>query len=296
MTKHKKLLIINSNEFNLNSLVLGTLKTDEDNNQHIEIRYKNKDKKEKFFIQSTKISINKELFSNMYKYNILDIESNDNIFKKFIKNLELSVLHIIIESYNNKKLNVNYNNQHKFHEYFKSAILINDKIRMTCDYNNISYYNYNKDLLSLDEFISNLTDNTNIYIIFNFNNIIFDTKLYYINYDIKQIQLCKNKPKIIDKISDYQFLINETLLETYNESIKPSLKNNKVESKHKLESKHPHDSENLDNSSDTDSLDTLNHNIDNNLSDSSDSDKVNNKLLDKKNILNQIMKDLESSS
>jgi hypothetical protein len=295
MGRKKEYLILNYDEVDLNSIILGILKYDEDRAKHyIEIRYKQDTKKSLFYIQSPKVLLEKLSYMNLYEDNIIDVKNKDNIFTKFIRKIELYIVNIITDSFNNKKINLNYKNQHKLQEYFKSNILINDNIRMKCNYNEVLYFNYNKTELSFDDFLSKLNDNTYIYIIFNINNILFENKFYYIEYELKQIQICKTRNKVIDRISNYQFLLNETVLETgMNESyIKPD--NPKL--KHNLSftedtKKGVEEEEEKVYLVEEDKICQ-----DDNIIETDSDNEIDIKLLEKNNLIHKIMEDLDSSS
>jgi len=296
MGRRKEYLILNYDEVDVNSIVLGVLKYDEQiDKNYMEVRYKQDTKKSSFYIQSPKVLLEKNVFMDTYEDYILDIISKDRAFSKFIRKIEQHIINIITESYNNKKLNINYKNRHKLQEYFKSNILINDKIRMNFNYNEVSFFNYSKNELSFEEFCENLNENTFIYVIYTINNIYFENNFYYIDFDVKQIQICKIKKKHNYKIPDYQFILNETILEETNMNKDyPDYKDsNNSDNEEPITQKYNKEKI-LNKNDDKESSDDDNENIneENNNSD----EEIDMKVLEKQNLLSKIMKDLDSTS
>ena len=324
MGRKKEYLILNYDEVDINSIVLGVLKYDEQiDKNHMEIRYKQDTKKSSFYIQSQKVLLEKNIFIDTYEDYILDIISKDKVFSKFIRKIEQHIINIITESYNNKKLNINYKNRHKLQEYFKSNILINDKIRMNFNYNEVSFFNYDKNELSFEEFRDNLNENTFIYVIYTINNIYFENNFYYIDFDVKQIQICKIKKKHNHKIPDYQFILNETILEETNmnndypehnknlNSNDDSDDNNDSDDNKQITTKYnkekilnKNDNNNHNENINNNNNNNHNENINDNDNESSDYENKNDnsdeeidmKMLEKHNLLSKIMKDLDSTS
>ncbi len=279
-------IILNYNDVIMDNIVLSSLKYDEiDNKNYIQIKYNDNNKKKSFHIQSPKVFLEKLLYMDTCNDNILDVVSKDKIFKKFIRKLEKHILDKITELFNNNKLNLNYKNKYKLQNSFVSNILINDKIRMSCSHNDVSFFNYNKKELSFNEFIDKLTDESFIYSIFNLNNIYFDNNFYSIDFNIKQIQLCKSKKIQHHKLPNYEFLLNETIAD------ETAFYDDDLDKHHTVNHKKVC-IDSPDSSSNEKITVKSTYNSDNN---NTDNEEVNKKLIEKNNLLNKIMRDLESS-
>jgi len=234
MSKKSDIIVINIKDFDINNMIFGSFK-ENNNYKYIDLKYKINNKKKPFYIQSSKLLFKNELGNTNIKNNYISLYFINEDFYSFIKGLEIYILETLSE--NSMKIfnkNYNYNDLEEF--YISNVSLDQEKINISLNMDNLIIFDHNKNEISIEQ-LQNIEEETFIYIIFDISKIIFNSNNnLYLDINIHQIRLYKEqyKPPIL---TNYNFDDLETCMETqlnlddytdYNPELESYIKNEKT--------------------------------------------------------------------